>query len=80
MNAYIYSPVSHWLAEAKETAADLARRVRAELGMGEYEKDPIDSVVDVLHRFGVRVMELRTELRIDGLAARFDSSLCSAGF
>lgn len=59
--------------KAKETPADVARRVRNELGLGEYEKDPIDSVIDVLHRFGVRVMELRTELRIDGLAARFDS-------
>jgi Zn-dependent peptidase ImmA (M78 family)/transcriptional regulator with XRE-family HTH domain len=49
--------------------ADLARTVREELGVG-YDQ-PIQSVVGVLHDFGVRVLEQPTGLRIDGLAARF---------
>ncbi len=49
---------------------DLSRFVRRELGISEDE--PISSVVEVLERFGIRVLENRTELRIDGLAAKYD--------
>lgn len=48
----------------------LSRDVRRELGISEQE--PISSVVEVLERFGIRVLENRTEVRIDGLAAKYD--------
>jgi Zn-dependent peptidase ImmA (M78 family) len=35
------------------------------------EDEPIPSVVDVLEQFGVRVLENWTDLRIDGLAAKY---------
>jgi Zn-dependent peptidase ImmA (M78 family)/DNA-binding XRE family transcriptional regulator len=53
--------------EAPDT---LSRCVRRELGVSEDE--PISSVVEVLERFGIRVLENPTELRIDGLAAKYD--------
>lgn len=48
---------------------DLSREVRRRLDISEDE--PIPSVVDVLERFGVRVLENPTDLRIDGLAAKY---------
>lgn len=48
---------------------DLSREVRRNIGLADDE--PIPSVVDVLERFGVRVLEHPTELRIDGMAARY---------
>jgi Zn-dependent peptidase ImmA (M78 family)/DNA-binding XRE family transcriptional regulator len=48
---------------------DLSREVRRKLGISEDE--PIPSVVEVLEKLGVRILEQPTELRIDGLAARY---------
>ena len=48
---------------------DLSREVRRLLRLSDDE--PIPSVVDVLEQFGVRVLENATDLRIDGLAARY---------
>jgi Zn-dependent peptidase ImmA (M78 family) len=48
---------------------DLSRQIRQELGVTE--RDPIPSVVEVLERFGIRVLEQPTELRVDGLAAKY---------
>ena len=48
---------------------DLSREVRRTLQVSE--EDPIPSVVEVLERFSVRVLEQPTELRIDGLAAKY---------
>jgi len=48
---------------------DLSREVRRRLEISEDE--PIPSVVDVLERFGIRVLENPTDLRIDGLAAEY---------
>lgn len=56
-------------ANENEDPDDLSRRLRHDLGFKE--TDAIASVVDVLERFGVRVLEQATELRIDGLAARY---------
>jgi Zn-dependent peptidase ImmA (M78 family) len=56
-----------------EDAADVARRVREWLGLNPSEAEPITSVVDVLHRFGIRVLELPTDLKIDGFAAFLDN-------
>ena len=54
----------------KTTEADeFSREVRRLLHISEEE--PIPSVVEILETFGVRVLELPTELRIDGLAARY---------
>ena len=47
----------------------LSRTVRRELGVPDDE--PISSIVEALERFGIRVLENPTELRIDGLAARY---------
>jgi Zn-dependent peptidase ImmA (M78 family) len=55
---------------AKATNADdFSRQVRRMLQVSE--EDPIPSVVEILERFGVRVLEQPTDLRIDGLAARY---------
>ena len=51
-----------------EPPAEAAARLRAKLGLSE--DDPVPSVVDVLERLGVRVIEQDTDLAIDGLAAR----------
>jgi Zn-dependent peptidase ImmA (M78 family)/transcriptional regulator with XRE-family HTH domain len=51
--------------------ADLARSVRETLGYDPCSPDPLPSIIEVLHAFGVRVLEQPTELRIDGLAAVF---------
>lgn len=56
-------------AEPDEEPDDLARRLRTALRFKETETIP--SVVELLERFGIRVIEHPTELRIDGLAARF---------
>jgi Zn-dependent peptidase ImmA (M78 family)/DNA-binding XRE family transcriptional regulator len=53
-------------------ADDLARLVRRTL-LRLKEDEPVPSVVDVLERFGVRVMENPTDLRIDGLAAKYEN-------
>jgi transcriptional regulator with XRE-family HTH domain len=47
----------------------LSLQVRRHLSMSEDE--PIPSVVDVLERWGIRVLENPTDLRIDGLAGRY---------
>src|SRR5208337_1059661 len=49
---------------------DLSRLVRRELGITEEE--PISSVIEVLEQFGIRVLLNPTEVRIDGLAAKYD--------
>jgi len=53
-----------------ESPADAARRLRGELNLDKDDRLP--SVVDLLERLGVRVMETETELAIDGLAAMMD--------
>jgi Zn-dependent peptidase ImmA (M78 family)/DNA-binding XRE family transcriptional regulator len=50
-------------------ADDLSREVRRMLQISE--EDAIPSVVEVLEKFRVRVLEQPTELRIDGLAAKY---------
>tara|TARA_R110002095_G_scaffold215553_1_gene210107 strand:+ start:832 stop:1974 length:1143 start_codon:yes stop_codon:yes gene_type:complete len=47
----------------------LSRSVRETLGLSS--EDPISSVVELLEAFGIRVLEEPTDLRIDGLAARY---------
>lgn len=51
-------------------ADDLSREVRRMLQISE--DDAIPSMVEVLEKFRVRVLEQPTELRIDGLAAKYD--------
>jgi Zn-dependent peptidase ImmA (M78 family) len=50
--------------------ADLSREVRRLLNISE-DDGSIPSVVEVLEQFGIRVLESPTDLRIDGLAARY---------
>ena len=49
----------------------MSQNVRRELGVSEQE--PISSIVEVLERFGIRVLEVATDLKIDGLAAKYDA-------
>ena len=49
---------------------ELARDARRKLGI-EREDEPILSVVEILERFGIRTIENPTDLRIDGLAAKY---------
>lgn len=64
------APASENLRLKKNLTPDeLSREVRTKLNFAESE--PIPSVVDVLEKFGVRVLEQPTELRIDGLAAKY---------
>ena len=51
----------------EETGAHLAKRLRKELDLGD---GPIPSMVELLERFAIRVIELPTDMRIDAMAAR----------
>jgi Zn-dependent peptidase ImmA (M78 family) len=53
---------------ADDTGATVARKVRDDLKLGD---NPVPSVVEVLERYGIRVMQIRSEARIDGFAAWF---------
>lgn len=61
--------IKNFRVNGKMTPDDVSREVRRNLQISENE--PIPSVVDVLERVGVRVLENRTDLRIDGLAAKY---------
>lgn len=57
----------------KNTPSELlSQTVRSELGLNP--EGPIPSVVEVLERFGIRVLENPTDLRIDGMAAKYGGS------
>lgn len=56
--------------------ADLAREVRRSLNLSLEE--PVPSVVAVLEQFGIRVVEVPSDLRIDGLAAAYGDSFVVA--
>ncbi|MBX3420666.1 MAG: ImmA/IrrE family metallo-endopeptidase [Pirellulaceae bacterium] len=53
----------------KKDLATLALDVRRQLKFGEDE--PIGSVIGVLEAFGIRVIEVESSVRIDGLAAKY---------
>lgn len=53
--------------EADEEGAEAAKRLREVLGLKP--GDQIESVADLLEHFGIRAIELPTDLAIDGLAA-----------
>ena len=55
--------------QPKEVAAALRER------LGFNNRDPIPSVVEQLEKFGIRTLELPTDLAIYGLAARFGEDL-----
>ncbi|WP_197453673.1 XRE family transcriptional regulator [Caulifigura coniformis] len=50
-----------------ESGRQVAERLRAKLNLRDDQ--PIQSVVEILEMFAIRTIELRSELRIDGLAA-----------
>lgn len=56
------------LAESSTTPIDLARDVRALMGLADSE--PIPDTVEILESLGIRVMELPTRFEIDGMAAK----------
>jgi Zn-dependent peptidase ImmA (M78 family)/DNA-binding XRE family transcriptional regulator len=51
----------------KANPSVFARNIRAELGIAE--DAPVPSAIDALEAFGIRVIEVATALRIDGMAA-----------
>jgi Zn-dependent peptidase ImmA (M78 family)/transcriptional regulator with XRE-family HTH domain len=67
----LVATVRRFKPKATVTPAALGLQIRRHLGFSEDE--PIPSVVDVLERFGIRVLESPTDLRIDGIAARYGS-------
>ena len=69
LNARLQSEFPDFRAKPDESPVELAQRVRGCLGLGVSE--PVPSVADVLDRFGIRTIEHPTDLRIDGLAAKF---------
>ena len=64
------SSINETRFKSTTNADDLSREVRRLLEFSE--EDPIPSVVEVLESFRVRVLEQPTDLRIDGLAAKYD--------
>lgn len=70
LNRPLTPTVEVFHAENDITPVELSLKVRSHLGI---EKDdvPIPSVVEVLEKFGIRVLENPTDLRIDGMAARY---------
>ncbi len=69
LNRPLAPAVANFPVKKQAPPDDLSRQARRELEISEDE--PIPSVVDVLERFGVRVLENPTDLRIDGLAAKY---------
>ncbi|MCC6228556.1 MAG: ImmA/IrrE family metallo-endopeptidase [Phycisphaerales bacterium] len=51
------------------SGARLAAKVREALGLSEMQ--PVPSMIDVLERFGIRVIQVASEARIDALAGNF---------
>lgn len=58
-------------ASAGESGAELAWRVREKTGLGDR---PIPSVIRLLETFGIRVIQIDSAARIDGMAAVFGHS------
>lgn len=54
--------------QPKETPAEAAARFRKEVAKLD-DDEPVHSVVEQMERLGVRVMEMETDLAIDGMAA-----------
>jgi Zn-dependent peptidase ImmA (M78 family)/transcriptional regulator with XRE-family HTH domain len=69
LNRPLTATISNFRANNGPPPDELARDTRRELGIGDDEVVP--SVIDVLERFGIRTIENSTDLRIDGLAARY---------
>ena len=55
-------------AEPQEMGRELAVRLRERLGYGNL---PVPSVVRVLEKQGIRILQVASEARIDGISARF---------
>lgn len=62
--------VKNFRAEDGAKPDELARDTRRQLGV-ERDDEAISSVVEILETFGIRTIENPTELRIDGLAAKY---------
>jgi len=58
-------------AKLSESGVDLATRVRNKMKLGQ---GPVPSVIRLLEKFGIRVIQLKSEARIDGLAAMYGNS------
>jgi Zn-dependent peptidase ImmA (M78 family)/transcriptional regulator with XRE-family HTH domain len=57
--------------DADTPAEEAAMEVRRKMGLKE--RDAVVSVIDILEAFGIRTMEMPTDLNIDGFAARLGS-------
>ena len=70
MNRPLVSTVIEFGDKSQLDPVALALEVRRHLGLRE-DADPIPSIVDVVEKFGIRVIENPTQLSIDGLAAKY---------
>lgn len=55
--------------EDTSTPKDLARAVRDKMGLNVH--DPVPSMIEILEGFGIRALEMPTDMAIDGFSARF---------
>jgi Zn-dependent peptidase ImmA (M78 family)/transcriptional regulator with XRE-family HTH domain len=53
---------------------EVARKTRSLMGLDE--RAPVPSAIEVLEKFGVRVIEVDTEAAIDGMAGHLDGRAC----
>jgi Zn-dependent peptidase ImmA (M78 family) len=64
-------PAEQFAVCAGESDEKAAMRLREKLGIGD---QPLPSVIDLLERFGVRVIQIESPARIDGFAGWFGST------
>jgi Zn-dependent peptidase ImmA (M78 family) len=59
-------PKGDFKVKSSESGADVAQRLRGDYKLKDY---PVPSVIRLVENFGVRVIQLHTDARIDGIAA-----------
>src|SRR5579859_1209552 len=62
----LVQPKGKFVVKSTETGADAARRLRQAYNLENY---PVPSVIRMVENAGIRVIQLRTDARIDGIAA-----------
>jgi Zn-dependent peptidase ImmA (M78 family) len=66
VNDALEQPMGSLKVRSSESGADVARRVRDHYKLKDY---PVPSVIRLVENFGVRVIQLLSDARIDGIAA-----------
>jgi len=73
LNTVLRPEFPDFRASRDDSPAEVAQQIRRCLKFGA--ADPIPSVTEILDQFGIRTIEQATELRIDGLAAKFGEEM-----